>query len=571
MTATAAQATPKPAANLRGQKRLRLIMGCFLVAFAAITAKLGYISLIDRGPPSTPVAADDFKIPRPDIVDRNGEVLATDIQVASLYAEPNKIIDIDEAVEQLTANVQGLDATTLRRKLSMDRGFIWLKRQVSPDEQQRVHDLGIPGVGFRTEPLRVYPKGRLASHILGYVDVDSRGLAGIEKYLDDKGAIYAASLADPATRSAYPAQLSIDVRVQHAVEEEVQKAIVKYKAKAGGGVVLDANTGEVVALASFPDFNPNQPIDAQKPDHGNRMSGLVFELGSVVKAVTFAMALDAGVCNLQSSYDARYPLIVGRARISDYHAQRRVLTVPEIFMYSSNIGTAKMALDVGLEGHQAFLRKVGFMDRLRTELPEAARPLLPHRWSKISTVTAAFGHGIAVQPLQGASVTAALLNGGKLIPPTLLKRDQQTADELAVQVIKPQTSEMMRYLFRLNVEKGTATKTDIPGFLIGGKTGTAEKVVAGRYVKNRLLTSFIGAFPMDHPRYVVLIMLDEPQPLPETYGFATAGWNAVPTASKVLARLAAIFDLEPHLTEADIEKLTKAENKKQAAAVLDDN
>jgi cell division protein FtsI (penicillin-binding protein 3) len=238
--------------------------------------------------------------------------------------------------------------------------------------------------------------------------------------------------------------------------------------------------------------------------------------------------------------------------------------VPEIFLHSSNIGTAKMALDVGIEGHQAFLRKVGLFDRLQTELPEAAKPLLPPRWSRISTVTAAFGHGFAVQPLQGASVTAALLNGGRLIPPTFLKRDRETADGLAVQVIKPETSALMRYLFRLNVVEGTAGKGDVPGFDIGGKTGTAEKVTNGRYDKSRRLTSFVGAFPMEKPKYVFLVMLDEPQPLPETYGFATAGWNAVPTTGKILARLVSILDMEPHLTEAEIEKLTKAQKKAEA-------
>jgi cell division protein FtsI (penicillin-binding protein 3) len=549
---------------LKGQKRLRLLMACFVVAFAAISVKLGTLALIDRGDRKTTERRDNYKLPRPNIVDRNGEVLATDIQVASLYAEPNRIIDIDEAVEQLTANVEGLDAAVLRRKLSTDRGFIWLKRQVSPAEQAQVHDLGIPGVGFRNELLRVYPKGRLAAHVLGYVDVDSRGLAGMEQYLDQQGALYAASLADPETRSAFPAQLSLDVRIQHVIEDEIQKAIAKYKAKGGAGVVLDAETGEVLALASFPDFNPNNPVDAQKKDHGNRVTGGVFELGSVVKAVTFAMALDAGVCTLESRYDARFPLVIGRARISDFHAQRRVMTVPEIFLHSSNIGTAKMALDVGIEGHQAFLRKVGLFDRLQTELPEAAKPLLPPRWSRISTVTAAFGHGFAVQPLQGASVTAALLNGGRLIPPTFLKRDRETADSLAEQVIKPETSALMRHLFRLNVVEGTAGKGDVPGFDIGGKTGTAEKVTNGRYDKSRRLTSFVGAFPMEKPKYVFLVMLDEPQSLPETYGFATAGWNAVPTTGKILARLVTILDMEPHLTEADIEKLTKAQKKAEA-------
>jgi cell division protein FtsI (penicillin-binding protein 3) len=543
--------------DLKGRRRMRLVMLAFSLIFLVIAGKLAFLSLMPRDE-KLPGGAEAEKMPRPDIVDRNGEVLARDIRVASLYAEPNKLIDIDEAVELLTANVPDLDARELRRKLSLDRSFIWLKRQVSPSEQQLIHDLGIPGIGFRDETLRIYPRGRLAAHVLGYVDVDSHGLAGIEKYLDGRGALFTASLADPAGRTLEPVQLSIDSRIQHALADELQKAITHYRAEAGGGVVLDIANGEVIGMVSLPDYNPNEPIEAQQKNAGNRMTGGVYELGSVVKAVTFAMALDAGVCDFNTRYDARFPLIVGHARISDFHAERRFLTVPEIFTYSSNIGTAKMALDVGLEGHQAFLRKVGLFDRMQTELPEAAAPLLPHRWSTITTVTAAFGHGFAVQPLQGAAVAAALLNGGKLMTPTFLERDRETADAVAVRIIKPETSRKMRDLFRLNVEKGTATKADVPGLRVGGKTGTAEKVINGRYSKNHRLNSFVGAFPMDDPRYVVLLMLDEPQAVPESMGFATAGWNAVPAAGKLIARIAPLLGVEPVLTGDEREKLEKA-------------
>ena len=542
--------------DLKGRRRIRLVMLAFSLVFLVIAGKLAFLSLMPRDE-RLPGGAEAQKMPRPDIVDRNGEVLARDIRVASLYAEPNKLIDIDEAVELLTANVPDLDARELRRKLSLDRSFIWLKRQVSPSEQQLIHDLGIPGIGFRDETLRIYPRGRLAAHVLGYVDVDSHGLAGIEKYLDGRGALYAASLADPASRSLDPVQLSIDSRIQHALADELQKAVTHYQAQAGGGVVLDVSNGEILGMVSLPDYNPNQPIEAQQKNAGNRMTGGVYELGSVIKAVTFAMALDAGVCDFNTRYDARFPLIVGHARISDFHAERRFLTVPEIFMYSSNIGTAKMALDVGLEGHQAFLRKVGLFDRMQTELPEAAAPLLPHRWSTITTVTAAFGHGVAVQPLQGAAVAAALLNGGRLMTPTFLKRDREAAEAVAVRVIKPETSRKMRDLFRLNVEKGTASKADVPGLRVGGKTGTAEKVINGRYSKNNRLNSFVGAFPMEDPRYVVLLMLDEPQAVPESMGFATAGWNVVPAGGALIARIAPLLGVEPVLTVDERDKLEK--------------
>ena len=337
----------------------------------------------------------------------------------------------------------------------------------------------------------------------------------------------------------------------------MRKSIVKFRAKAAAGIVLNANTGEVLSLVSLPDYSPNNPKDALKNENVNRVTAGVFELGSIIKAVTFAMALDAGTATLKSKYDARYPLVIGRARINDFHAKRRVLTVPEIFMFSSNIGTGKMALEVGEQGHQDFLRKMGFFDRLNTELPEAAKPLLPKRWGKLVTVTASFGHGFAVQPMQGATAAAALVNGGKLIPPTLLRRDKDTAEALAVQVIKPSTSADMRYLFKLNVDEGTAGRAGVPGFRVGGKTGTAEKVVNGRYSRNHRLNSFVGAFPMDDPKYVLLIMMDEPQPLPETHGYATSGWNAVPTAGKVIARIAPLLGVTPVFDDASRKELKK--------------
>jgi cell division protein FtsI (penicillin-binding protein 3) len=273
--------------------------------------------------------------------------------------------------------------------------------------------------------------------------------------------------------------------------------------------------------------------------------------------VTFAMALDSGVTDLTKSYDCRTPLQAGRSQIDDYHATRRVLTVPEIFTHSSNIGSAKMALDVGIEKHQAFLRKLGLLDRLRTELPEAAEPLFPRHWGRVNTMTAAFGHGLSIQPLQLASAVAAFVNGGLLVEPTFLKREAEPSSIGARRVISEDTSRQMRYLLDLNAKEGTATKARVPGYRVGGKTGSAEKVVNGRYSGDHRLTTFVGAFPMDEPQYVVLVMLDEPQPTPETYGFATAGWNAVPMAGKVVQRIAPLLGVRPKISPEDAVKLAE--------------
>ena len=548
--------------RLKGQKRLRLVVLGFALCFAVISGRLVELSLV-RGlfGSHKDAVVRQARLPRPDIVDRNGMLLATDVKVFSLFANPRKIIDVDEAVELLTAVLPDLDVKKLYKQLgNRKRAFVWLKREISPSTRAEVHNQGIPGVGFRKETLRIYPNGRLGAHVLGYVDVDSRGIAGIEKYLDDQGALYTASLADPQKQAALPAHLSLDGRVQHAMSDEIAKAIEHFEAKAGAGVVMDIHTGEIIAMVSLPDYNPNDPKSAQQSKAINRITTGVYELGSVIKGVTFAMAFEAGVMDMNSRYDARQPLRIGRTVIHDFHAEKRILTVPEVFLHSSNIGTARMALDVGLEGHQAFLRKAGFFDRLIAELPEAAAPILPKRWGKLTTVTAAFGHGFAIQPLQGVTATAALLNGGYLVPPTFLKRGREAARGLSVPLVSRETSKKMKYLFRLNAEKGTARKADklAAGYRIGGKTGTAEKVIKGRYSKDHRLNSFVGAFPMEDPQYAVLVMLDEPKAVNGTYGYATSGWNAVPTAGKVIARIAPLLGVLPRLVDLEASKSKKA-------------
>jgi cell division protein FtsI (penicillin-binding protein 3) len=460
----------------------------------------------------------------------------------------------------LTAVLPDLDANEVRDRLSSKRGFVWLKREITPKQQQEIHRLGIPGVGFLTENKRVYPNGPVVSHEIGHVNIDNQGIAGIEKWLDGQGlaALHMAGLA--TDRLQKPVNLALDLRVQFALRDELVAAREKFKAKAASGVVLNVNTGEIVALVSEPDYDPNNPREANDPTRINRLTTGVYEMGSTFKVLTVAMALDSGKATLSSTFDASHPLHYGRFAIHDYEPMHRALSVPEIFTYSSNIGAARMALAVGVQGHQAFLKKMGQLDRLRTELPESAEPIVPKHWGELNTVTIAFGHGLSVAPLQAVMGIAATLNGGLLIPPTFLKRNESEAKALAKQVLKPETSRAMRYLMRLNAEKGTATKANVDGYYIGGKTGTAEKVVNGRYSKHKLLTDFMAVLPADKPKYLMMIMLDEPQATPETHGFATAGWNAAPTAAKVIARIAPLLDLEPRfdLPKADQLILAKA-------------
>ncbi len=534
--------------SVRARARVGLTIIGFIAVYAIIALRLVMFGVISdsRTPPHV-ILDDAVATARPDILDRNGEILATDVRVPSLYGEPRRIIDVDEAVELLTADLPDLDASELRARLSSKRGFVWLKRDITPAQEKEIYSQGIPGIGFLNENKRVYPNGPEVSHLIGLVNIDNQGIAGMEKWLDSHGlaALHMAGLA--TDRLQNPVVLAADLRVQHALRDELVAAREQFHAIAAAGLVLNVNTGEVVALVSEPDYDPNDPRKANDPSRINRLTTGVYEMGSTFKAFTVAMALDSGKVTLNSTFDARHPLRMGRFLIHDFDAQNRILTVPEIFYYSSNIGAARIALSLGTDEQQAFLKKMGQLDRLRTELPESADPILPRRWSDLTTATIAFGHGLSVAPLQAAMGVAAIMNGGILIPPTFLKRSREQAEALGKRVIKPQTSVMMRYLMRLNVEKGTARKADVPGYYIGGKTGTADKVVNGRYSKTKVLTDFMAIIPADHPRYLLLIMLDEPKATPQTHGFTTSGWNAVPVGGRVVRRIAPLLGIEPRM------------------------
>ena len=532
------------------RRRVTLAIAGFVLAFAVISIRLVDLSLSPHAGAEQNSAAEVAPaVRRPDIVDRNGHILATDIHTASLFADAERVLDVDEAIEQLTPVLPDLDVEDLRRKLQSKKRFVWIKRELTPRQQSAIHNLGIPAFGFRKETRRVYPTGRAAAHALGAVNIDSQGIAGIEKYIEDHRNTLIRATGEGG--AVPPVALSIDLRVQYALRDELVQATQKYSALGGAGIVLDVKTGELLGMVSLPDYDPNQPAEALEEKFLNRNTTGVYELGSTFKTITSAMALDYGVATMESRYDARTPIRVGRFRINDFHGENRVLTVPEIFTYSSNIATARMALDVGMERHQAFLRRLHMMERLKTEMPEAAMPLWPRDWKPVSTMTIAFGHGISVTPLHLAAAGAALVNGGLFMNPTLLRRDEIGARTIAERVVKPETSANIRDLMRMNVEKGTATHARVDGISVGGKTGTAEKVKNGRYDHAALLTSFLGMFPTDDPRYIVLIVLDEPKGIKETHGFRTSGWNAAPVTAKVIRRIAPMLGILPRLDHKD--------------------
>ncbi len=528
--------------------RVGLMIAGFCVVYAIIGGRLVQYGHAQPETVSSILPADRLMASRPDILDRNGEVLATDIRTVSLFAEPHKIVDPDEAVERLSTVLKDLDVKDTYRKLSSNSRFQWLRRQLTPKQQSQILALGIPGIGFRPEKRRFYPGGPTASHIVGFVNIDNRGMAGMERYIDSQGMAELRALGMTSDTPLEPVRLSIDIRVQNLVRDTLVRSVEKYGAIGAGAVVLDVHTGEVLAMASVPDFDPNKPTEGAQEGWLNRMSNGTFEMGSTFKAFTTAMALDSGKVRMSDSFDARYPIRIGGFTIKDFHGKNRILSVPEIFQYSSNIGTARMAEAVGISEHQAFLTRLGLLNKIETELPEVATPTQPRVWKQINSVTISFGHGVSTTPLQTAVAVAALVNGGRLIPPTFLPRSKEQADALAQVVIKEKTSDEMRFLFDWNGTKGSGRRARVDGFDVGGKTGTAEKVVNGRYSDDKNFNAFIAAFPISNPQYAVLTFIDEPKSGDDNGG-PTAGYTAAPMMKEIIRRSAAILGVEPTFGE----------------------
>jgi len=529
--------------------RHRLVVGglLFAVLFAVVGVRLVDVTLLAeaREPrvPRTP-ATGPLDLARADIVDRNGVLLATSLVTQSLYANPRLIADSAGAARRLAAVLPGLDEKSVRERLAADqRSFVWIRRNLTPRQQYEVNRLGVPGLFFQREEKRVYPHGALVSHAVGFSDVDNRGLAGVEQSFDER-----------LRTQAEPLKLSLDVRVQHALREEIQRAIDDFRAIGGMGVMLDVRTGETVAMVSLPDFDPNAPGLADADSRFNRNTLGTYEMGSTFKMFTAAMGFESGAVRMTDTWDASRPYTVGRFTISDFKGKNRWLTTPEVFIYSSNLGALRMALQVGVTRQRDFLDRVGFLKPSPVELPEVSHPIVPKPWREINAMTIAFGHGITVSPMQLAAATAASVGGGIMRAPTILAREPGRPVP-GERVVSAAASTQLNQLMRLNVERGSGRTAEVPGYFVGGKTGTAEKIQRGGYKKNARISSFVASFPAHAPEYVLLVMIDEPQGKKETGGYATGGVVAAPAAGRIIARVAPILGVAPmHETPPDITK-----------------
>ena len=520
-----------------GRMRLLVTASLFGLAFSAIGLRLIDL-MVFKDPRPAAVTQSTADQPRPraraDIVDRNGVIVATNLPTVNLYADTHKIPDVKIAVDKLTATLPDLGRAEVFKQLSSGQRFSYLRRNLTPAEKIAVNRLGIPGLSFEDSESRIYPQSALLAHVVGVTDPDNHGLAGIEKSFDET----------LAARTE-PVRLSIDVRVQHAVRESLAQSVARFRAVGGSAVVMDSRNGEIIAMVSLPDYDPKSMGTASKDQRFNRTTLGLYEMGSTFKLFTAAMALERGTAQMSSRYDASVPIKIGRFTIGDFHGLNRVITVPEILIHSSNIGAAKMALEAGSAVQQDFLRKMGLLSPLHLELPETGTPQYPSTWRDINTITISYGHGISVTPVHVVSAVSALVNGGMLYPPTILHRPAGQAPA-GTQVLSPKVSEEMRAMMRMIVLYGSGKQADAAGYLVGGKTGSAEKTTSrGGYSESSLRTSFVAAFPIDAPRYVVLTMLDEPRGIKETYNFATAGWNAAPTAGSIVSKIGPMLGVFP--------------------------
>jgi len=536
----------------RAELRLGLMAAVFGAAFITVGAKMALVALDEPvEPPARGVAATIIN-QRANIVDRNGAILATNLRTASLYATPQDMADPLSAVDGLMAIFPDLEADRLLRDLTGSRKFVWIKRKLSPEQQQAVLDLGEPGLKIGPRELRLYPNGAFAAHILGGTrfgvegvrSAELVGTAGVELQFDDY-------LRDPANDDR-PLQLSIDLTVQSAMRQVLEGGLKLMNAKAATGVLMEADTGRIISMVSLPDFDPNYrpnpPVSGDPADSPlfNRAAQGTYELGSTFKIFTAAQAMESGAATPDTILDTSGPIRWGRFRINDFDDYGSKLSLRDVIVYSSNIGVARLAQSMGAESQQDFLRKLGLLDRLPIELPESRRsvPIVPARWSEISTMTISYGQGIAVTPVHLAAAYAAIVNGGLRVRPTLLQ--EVTPPTEADRVISESTSLAARDMLRQVVVRGTASFGEVEGYEVGGKTGSADKPdPQGSYYADRVIGTFAAAFPMSDPKYVLIVSLDEPEITVLDVDRRTAGWTAVPVSAEIIRRIAPLLGLRP--------------------------
>ena len=513
------------------ERRIVIAAVLCVMAFALIGLRLIDVGVLKGSVTGAAPSTDQqFQPRRADLLDRNGKVLALDLPVADLYARPHALSDRHGAALALAADT-GVSAGRLERAFDGPHNYVLVARQLVPDVQNRIARLGLPGLEFEPALKRYYPEGLAAVQVLGTTDTDGNGVDGLELGLD------------PMLRDSQPGasvQLSLDMRVQYVLAHEIEKARETFGARAAGGIVMNVDTGEILAMASLPDAPNEEPPGTHADPRRDRMAQDVYELGSVFKIFTFAMAMEDHTTWLDEEFPIASGFRVGHYTIHDAEHMPATLTARDILARSSNVGTAQIALRSGPQRQREFLARLGLLDRVHTQLPEVAAPLVPRNWGQVETATIGFGHGISVSPLSFVTAVAEVVNGGRRIEPTFLKHD---ADARGEQVIRPETSATMRELLRYVVTNGTGKNADVPGYDVGGKTGSAEKIGDRRYVAHKLLTSFCAVFPIENPRYLVFVMLDEPHGTKKTFGFALAAWTAAPLAGQVIARIAPMLGM----------------------------
>lgn len=522
--------------------RSRLLVVCctFLIVFVIIVGRLVDVSLLRGGGQESLGQRRGLHgmCFRANIVDRNGELLATSLKTSSLYANARVILDPKEAADKLVQVLPELNHKDILSRLKSGKGFVWLARHLTPQKQAEIICLGLPGIYFQQDERRVYPHGELFSHVLGYTNIDNQGLGGIERKFNEQ-----------LLAKEEPLRLSLDIRAQHVLRDELSAGIEKFKAQGGAGLVMDVQTGEIIAMVSLPDFDPNQvgKAGAQDVAFFNKITLGTYEMGSSLKILNTALYLESGVGNVFTKFDVSSPLRIGRFKVPDFHYIGYPITVAEVFTESSNIGSGKMAIQMGSALQRAFFKKIGFFSTPSLEIPELGAPLYPKQWSEATTITAAYGYGISVSPLQLVTAIGGVVNKGIMQKPTLLKTESSKMNP-GFRIISEETSEIMCKLMYMVVAQGTGRQAQVPGYDIGGKTGTANVMVARSYKKGSNMTSMVAAFPMRNPKYIILTMLDRPQAIKGTYGFNAAGWNAAPVTGNIIRRIAPLLHVAPSIT-----------------------
>ena len=520
--------------------RIFLVMAFFSLCFVGVALGAGWSALFSNAGRGVGYA-QGLEGARGDIVDRNGKLLAVDLAHYALYIDPREVWDAKETRRALSKALPQVPAKRLDKVVFGDhRAF--LLGGLTPDQKDKIFELGLPGISFEEQERRMYPLGPTAAHLVGFVDSGGKGLAGVERALDDP-------IRKAAGGEGGPTQLSIDIRVQAALEDELRKAAMEFTPKGAVGLVTNVHTGEILALASYPDYDANKAGEATDDQRLNRAAASVYEMGSTFKAFTVAIGLDTGVANMASTFDAREPYKLGYRTIHDFHAARKILTLVEVFQHSSNIGTAILGEKVGGERLSKYFTNLNLTKPAQVELRESARPLTPRKWDMDAVASTSFGHGINVSPLALAQAMGALLNGGKMIPLTIKKMPPGVRPD-GKQVLNESTSQQMLTIMRANVTGGSGKTANIPGLSVGGKTGTGEKydpAIRG-YNHQRQVSSFAAVFPtegaMEADRYFVLILMDEPHGTAKTFGFSTGGWVATPAVGKVIDRIAPFLGVQ---------------------------